>query len=78
MNVCQLLLNLDLSHKNCVLSNLNYIKQLRLKDHLCLKRHFSMEMLPTHEYGILLVRVGHGEGPHVFTFLISAFFVFEL
>ena len=36
-----------------------------------------MEMLCTHEYGILLVRVGHGEGPHVFTFLISAF-VFEL
>ena len=31
-----------------------------------------MEMLRTHEYGIPLVRVGHGEGPHVFTFLISA------
>ena len=62
---------------SCEAISLNYIKQLRLKDHLCLKRHFSMEMLCTHEYGILLVRVGHGEGPHVFTFLISAF-VFEL
>ena len=53
------------------------MKQLRLKDHLCWEHHCSMEMLPTHEYGIQLVRVGHGEGPHVFTFLISAL-VFEL
>ena len=41
----------------------DYIKQLRLRDHLSLERRFSMETLPTLEYGIPLVRVGHGEGP---------------
>ena len=29
-------------------------------------------MLRTYDYNILLVRVGHEEGSHVFTFLISA------
>ena len=38
---------------------------------------FPDEMLCTHEYGIPLVWVGDGEGPHVFTFFIFAF-VFEL
>ena len=56
---------------------LDYIKQLRLEDHLCLWRGFSIKMLWTHEYGISLVLVDHGEGPHVFTFLLWAF-VFEL
>ena len=37
------------------------------------KCHFSMEMLCTREYDIPLVGVGHGEGPHVFTFLNCAF-----
>ena len=36
-----------------------------------------MEMLRTHEYGILLVRVGRGEGPHVFTFLITRIMVYK-
>ena len=31
-----------------------------------------METLRTHEYDIPLARVDHGEGPHVFTFLICA------
>ena len=29
-----------------------------------------MEMLRTHKYAVPLVRVGHGEGPHDFTFLL--------
>ena len=57
--------------------SLNYIKQNRLKDHVHLWRGPSIQMLCTHEYDIPLARVDHGEGPHVFTFLISAF-VFEL
>ena len=32
-------------------------------------------MLCTHEYDIPLLKVGHGEGPHVLNFLISAFVV---
>ena len=53
--------------------SLNYIKQLGLKDNLCLKRGFSMETLCPHEYDIPLVRGGHLEGPHVFGFLIHVF-----
>ena len=53
--------------------SLNYIKQLGLKDDLCLSRGFSMETLRPHDYGIPLVRGGHLEGPHVFGFLINAF-----
>ena len=53
--------------------SLDYIRQKRIKNHPCMKRHFSIEMLRTHEYGIPLVIVGHGEGSHVFTFLISDF-----
>ena len=34
--------------------SLNYIKQNRLKDHLCLSRSFLIEMLRKHEYGILI------------------------
>ena len=49
------------------------MKQLRLKDHLCWEHHCSMEMLPTHEYGIPLVKIGQGEGPNVSTFFISDF-----
>ena len=44
--------------------SLNYIKQLRLKDDLRLKRGFSMETLRPYEYDILLVRGGHLEGNH--------------
>ena len=29
-----------------------------------------MEKLGTYEYGIPLLRVGHGQGPHIFTFLL--------
>ena len=54
-----------------VVDFLNYIKQNRLKDDLPLSRGFSMETLHTHEYDIPLARVDHGEGPHVFTFLIK-------
>ena len=43
-----------------------------LINHFRSERRFSMEMLRTHEYGILFVRVYHGEGPHVFSFLISS------
>ena len=56
-----------------VKESLNYIKQLGLKDNLCLSRGFSMETLCPHEYDIPLVRGGHLEGPHVFGFLICAF-----
>ena len=38
---------------------LNYIKQLWLKDDLCLWRGFSMETLRPHEYDLPLVRGGH-------------------
>ena len=53
---------------------LNYIKQLRLKDHFHLSRGFfrfegdSMYF----EYDILLARVDHGEGPHVFYLFLSS------
>ena len=49
--------------------SLNCIKQNRLKDDL---RGFSMEALCTHEYDKPSARLDHGEGPHDFTFLISA------
>ena len=53
--------------------SLNYIKQSRLKDHLCSKPRFSMEMLRIYEYDVLQPTIGPGGGPHVFTFLINAF-----
>ena len=53
--------------------SLNCLKQLRLKDNLCLSRGFSMETLCPYECDILLVRGGHLEGPHVFRFLMLAF-----
>ena len=58
-------------------ASLNYIKQNRLKDRFCLKPCFSMEILSTYQYDLLLARIGPGEGPHVFTCLINAF-VLEL
>ena len=52
----------------CKSVSLNYIKQLGLKDNLCLKRGFSMETLCPDEYDIPVVRGGHLEGPHVSDF----------
>ena len=53
--------------------SLNYIKQLRLKEDLCLSRGFSMETLRPHEYDIPVVTGDHLEGAHVLGFLIHAF-----
>ena len=55
------------------LLSLNYIKQNRLKDHLCLKPRFLMEMLRTYEYAVVLARISHGGGPHVFIFFCGCF-----
>ena len=50
--------------------SLNYIKQNGLKDNLHLLRRFSIETFLTHEYDMLLVTIGHGEGLYVFGFLL--------
>ena len=41
-----------------------------------MSRGFSMDTLRPHEYDIPLDRGGHLEGPHVFGFLINAFWGF--
>ena len=46
--------------------SLNYIKQLGLKDTLCLKCGFMMETLRSHKYDTPLARVVHWGGPHAF------------
>ena len=50
----------------------HYYNRGGLKIQPSLSHGFPMEILRTHEYDILLVKVGHGEVPHVFTFLICA------
>ena len=58
-----------------MLFSINYIKQNRLKDQLCLKPRFWMEMLCIYQNDVLSARIGPGGGPHDFTFLINAFII---
>ena len=60
---------------SCIYIYINYIKQLRLKDTLHWTPLFLKENFNTHEYDILLDRVGHSQEPHVLNFLICAFVV---
>ena len=53
-----------------IVISLNCIKQLCLKDHICLSRHFLVGMLYTHAYDITFVKVDHGAGSQVFPFLL--------